>query len=89
MNLKKVLFSQLFLCAFLVEFSLCGLMLTQNNAYILSLLFCTAALVYVIYSLYRLNQDCGATVKNEYSFYYIIDGLSQDDIFSRSMRSRM
>ncbi|PKM76491.1 MAG: hypothetical protein CVU90_12550 [Firmicutes bacterium HGW-Firmicutes-15] len=89
MKLVEILFGKLLLCVILVEFSFCGLLLTQNNAYIIALLVCTSAMIYVSYSLYQLEPGRKAKVQKEYSFYYILDHAPTDDMFSRQMRNRM
>ena len=89
MKLAEILFGKLLVCLILIEFSFYGLLLTQNNRYIIALFFCTAALVYVSYRLYLLESGRKAKVHKEYSFYYILDHPPTEDIFSTRMKNRM
>ncbi len=89
MKLVEILFGKLLLCVILIEFSFCGFLLTQNNAYIIALLFCTTAMIYVSYSLYLIEPSRKTKVQKEYSFYYIMDHPPTDDIFGLKMRNRM
>ncbi|MDD3364373.1 MAG: hypothetical protein PHZ03_05275 [Syntrophomonas sp.] len=89
MKLVEILFGGLLLSVILVEFSFWGLMVTQNNAYLIALLVCTAAMMYVSYNLYQLESSRRAKIQKEYSFYYILDHPPTEDIFYRQVRNRI
>lgn len=89
MKLVEILFAELLASVILVELAFWALLETQNTAYVIALLFCTAAMMYVSYRLYLLEADSKPEVKKEYSFYYIMDHPPAEDLFYRQVRNRL
>jgi len=88
LKLLEILFGSLLISILLTQLSFWGLLETGHTSYILALLICTGATIYISYNLYLLKTD-HKPVQKEYSFYYIIGNPPSPDLFDRNIRNRM